>query len=59
MSFLRNKNNYGSKDKFVAYFTPITLDSNSTYGSVLYLIKEKSLNELIENVMGDFKGNAT
>lgn len=52
------QNNYGSKDKFVAYFTPITLDSNSTYGSVLYLIKEKSLNELIENVMGDFKGNA-
>ncbi|MFC4386639.1 helix-turn-helix domain-containing protein [Gracilibacillus marinus] len=48
----------GEKENYVAYFSPITLDSNSTYGSVLYLINESRLNELIDNVMGDFKGNA-
>ncbi|KAB8134184.1 AraC family transcriptional regulator [Gracilibacillus oryzae] len=52
------KANYGENDRFVAYFVPLTFNSNSTYGSAVYLIKEKSLNELIQNVMGDFKGNA-
>ncbi|WP_208591929.1 helix-turn-helix domain-containing protein [Gracilibacillus suaedae] len=51
-------NSNGEKVNYVAYFSPITLDSNSTYGSVFYLINERRLNELIENVMGDFKGNS-
>ncbi|WP_163536234.1 helix-turn-helix domain-containing protein [Gracilibacillus sp. YIM 98692] len=43
---------------FITYFFPLTLDNNNSYGSVVYLIKERTINELIANTMNEFKGNA-
>ncbi|MGP4039280.1 helix-turn-helix domain-containing protein [Gracilibacillus sp. D59] len=43
---------------YITYFFPITLDNNNSYGTVVYLIKDRTINELIANTMSDFKGNA-
>ncbi|SFL69328.1 AraC-type DNA-binding protein [Gracilibacillus orientalis] len=49
----RDKNNH-----YITYFFPLTLDNNNSYGTVVYLIKDRTINELIANTMSDFKGNA-
>ncbi|QGH36636.1 helix-turn-helix domain-containing protein [Gracilibacillus salitolerans] len=43
---------------YITYFFPLTLDNNNSYGTVVYLIKDRTINELIANTMSDFKGNA-
>ncbi|GGJ51978.1 helix-turn-helix domain-containing protein [Virgibacillus salexigens] len=42
----------------IAYLFPIAPGNPSPYGTVMYLIKESNMTDLIENILGDFKGNA-
>lgn len=42
----------------IAYSFPITPNSPRPYGTVVFLISEASMASQIDNVLGDFKGNA-
>ncbi|MGN8646040.1 helix-turn-helix domain-containing protein [Gracilibacillus sp. HCP3S3_G5_1] len=50
--------NHDRNNHYITYFFPLTLGNNNSYGSVVFLIKDRTINELIANTMSDFKGNA-
>lgn len=44
--------------KIIAYLFPIAPNSPAPYGTVMYFIEESVMTDLIQNILGDFKGNA-
>src|SRR5690606_29950914 len=40
----------------ISYLVPLPVKSTTPYGSVLFLINEKRIKQLIENIMGDYTG---
>ncbi|WP_172840476.1 helix-turn-helix domain-containing protein [Virgibacillus phasianinus] len=49
--------NNDKKKRMIAYLFPITPSSPYPYGTVMYFIDESVMTDLIQNVLGDFKGN--
>lgn len=46
-----------SQGRMIAYLFPIAPNNPAPFGTVMYLIKESVLTDLIQNILGDFKGN--
>lgn len=47
-----------AKEKhIISYLYPIPMNSSVAYGTVAFFVKEATIKKLIENVLGDFKGN--
>ena len=44
------------QDKYLTYLVPITPNSPNPYGTVMYLIKETGIKDLIDSILGDFQG---
>ncbi len=40
----------------ISYMVPVPVKSHTSYGSVLFVINEKRIKQLIENVLGDYTG---
>lgn len=47
----------GGRDRMIAFIFPIAPNNPNPYGSVMYFTKESVLTNMIENILGDFKGN--
>ncbi|WP_066186879.1 helix-turn-helix domain-containing protein [Gracilibacillus timonensis] len=57
-SIVDEEEGQSGKFQYINYFVPITLDNNNSYGTVAYVIRERTMNELIANTMNDMRGNA-
>ncbi|GAB2540883.1 helix-turn-helix domain-containing protein [Gracilibacillus alcaliphilus] len=49
----------GKRDSFryINYFVPMSSDSHNSYGTIVYLIRERTMNDLINNTLNDAQGN--
>ncbi|KRG15811.1 hypothetical protein ACA30_04345 [Virgibacillus soli] len=45
------------KDRIIAFIFPITPNNPHPYGAVMYFVEESVLTNMIDNILGDFKGN--
>ncbi|MFJ7977286.1 helix-turn-helix domain-containing protein [Peribacillus sp. NPDC096379] len=50
--------NNSDHDRMIAYLFPIAPSNPSPYGTVMYFIEESVMTDLIQNILGEFKGNA-
>lgn len=50
--------NEKDEKKLISYLYPISPENDISFGTVMFFIKESMLKTLIENVLGDFQGNA-
>ncbi|MBR7795776.1 helix-turn-helix domain-containing protein [Agaribacter marinus] len=50
--------NEDEHENMIAYLFPISPGNPSPYGTVMYFIKERKMTDLIQNILGDFEGNA-
>ncbi|WP_339237485.1 helix-turn-helix domain-containing protein [Oceanobacillus sp. FSL W7-1281] len=55
----RTEQGNGGRDGFqyINYFVPLSSDSNNSYGTVIYLIRERTLDNLIDNTLNETQGN--
>ncbi|MGF6949996.1 two-component system response regulator YesN [Neobacillus sp. B4I6] len=50
--------NNNKEDRLITYLYPITRNTVTPYGTVMYLIEESAITSLIKDTLGDFQGNA-
>ncbi|NWQ40746.1 helix-turn-helix domain-containing protein [Bacillus sp. EB106-08-02-XG196] len=50
--------NESKEDRLITYMYPITRNTITPYGTVMYLIEESAITSLIKDTLGDFQGNA-
>lgn len=46
-----------AKQRFAVYSVPLVASADTPYGTVMFLIPEKSFNQLAANVLGDYNGS--
>lgn len=50
--------NNNNEERMIAYLFPIAPNNPNPYGTVMYFIKESVITDLIQNILGEFEGNA-
>lgn len=50
--------NNNKEDRLITYIYPITRNTFTPYGTVMYFIEESAVTSLIKDALGDFHGNA-
>ncbi|MFC0470523.1 helix-turn-helix domain-containing protein [Halalkalibacter kiskunsagensis] len=50
--------NGNDEESIIAYFYPISRNNTRPYGTVLFFIRESSITDFMNTILGDFKGNA-